>query len=200
MQKDFPTTLAMALIKKQGKNLVANILWSGDSRVYFLGEKGLLQLSKDDVKNEDAMSNIENSGVMYNVISASVPYKIREYVTKIPDKGFIFVSSDGCFDYLQSPMHFEHLILEAILSAKCFQEFQDELKNEIMHLTGDDSTFVGVFIGFSSHQEIQSYYYTRYLELKQNYIDPFNQDNKYQLWETYKKKYESIMETNIKNE
>ena len=67
-------------------------------------------------------------------------------------------------------------------------------------LTGDDSTFVGVFIGFSSHQEIQSYYYTRYLELKQNYIDPFNQDNKYQLWETYKKKYESIMETNIKNE
>lgn len=204
IHKDFPTTIAVCIFRfnLMDSRLCTNVIWSGDSRAYWLDDKGLHQLTKDDVEGEDAMSNIYNDGVLTNVISASEPYILREYQYSMHmlKKGITFVASDGCFAYLPSPMHFEYLILDNLLKSNNVKEWEQKLKSDIVCITGDDATMCGVIINFRNFKEVKNYFLKRYKILKSEYIDLYSDlkiEQNQQIWEKYEKEYESILEENI---
>lgn len=202
IQKDFPTTVAMCVFRYNSlqSQICVNVLWSGDSRAYWLDDKGLHQLTKDDVEGEDAMSNIYSDGVLTNVISASEPYVLREYSIQSLGKGIAFVSSDGCFGYLPSPMHFEYLILNSMLKADTLEEWEEELRSNIVEYTGDDATMCGVLLNFETFTEVKNYYKNRQQIIKQEYIDSFcyaTSEQKQRMWEKYQTEYKSVLEANI---
>ena len=52
-------------------------MWAGDSRVYVLYEKGLLQMTVDDLDVSDAMKNLSADGALTNVISSDGNYEVH---------------------------------------------------------------------------------------------------------------------------
>ncbi|MDD3219251.1 MAG: hypothetical protein PHC41_10565 [Lachnospiraceae bacterium] len=196
MQKEFPTTVSMCVIKPVKNKIALNFLWSGDSRGYMLGKTGLYQITKDDVDGENAMSNIKNDGVLTNVVSASKPYVLHEKVVMLSNPAMVITATDGCFGYLPSPMDFEFCILDSLMAAENMLEWKDNLKSVFKEFTGDDYTFCAVLLNFSGFSDIKAYYKKRYEEMTEKYMIPLKNaedEQKDELWDTYRKTYEKYI-------
>lgn len=74
---------------------------------------------------------IFQDGVLTNVVSADGNYILHSKQIKIKDKIIIFNATDGCFGYLKTPMEFEYLILQTLLSSDNIIEWRDKLKSQI---------------------------------------------------------------------
>ena len=111
--KTFPTTAAV--IYTQGNT--ATCFWAGDSRCYMLDSDGLHQLSDDDISGEDALSNISGDGVLTNVICSSNQFTLHSKKVKINRPCALFTATDGCFGYISTPMDFEYLLTDTLISS-----------------------------------------------------------------------------------
>ena len=173
--------------------MIADFIWAGDSRGYVLSDMGLAQVTKDDIDDSvDALDNISNDGVLTNVVSADGNYILHSKQIKIEDKIIIFNATDGCFGYLKTPMEFEYLILQTLLSSDNIIEWRDKLKSQIRQYTGDDHTISLVAIGFKDFNEMQDYYLKRAETLYEHYIKNLKnctQDEIDNLWNKYKRTY-----------
>jgi len=184
--KAFPTTAAI-ITGKAGKTVEANVLWAGDSRCYLLSDKGLCQLTADDLDGQDAMSNLLNDGVMTNVISAGAPFELHKKSLTIKQKCILLCCTDGCFGYLNSPMEFEYLLLATLVSSKSISEWKSKLDAEFADVAGDDYTLTTAAFGYYDFEQLRNDFMPRIKYLKGKYIDPDVEPQK--LWEEYKKDY-----------
>ena len=193
MTRDFPTTLSMLVFRPDGQGgISANVVWAGDSRSYFLNSYGLHQLTRDDTHQQDAYMALYKDAAMNNVISASDPYSFSEYILDGISKGIAFSATDGCFGYLQSPMHFEYLILDSMMGAENLSEMEKSLHERLVKIAGDDFTLTGAIFGFEDFQQMKAYYRKRYEVLFSKYIEHFRESSKDQrltLWNEYRGEY-----------
>jgi serine/threonine protein phosphatase PrpC len=141
----FPTTLASALFRETENGVEATVIWAGDSRAYlFTKESGIQQLSRDDVLGEfDACFGKDCK--MSNCISQDQDFSLNYARYLLPAKCILFVCSDGCFDFVLSPMHFEVQILKGLRS----KDFKIPLQ-EIN--PGDDCTMAGAVFGYTNNE------------------------------------------------
>lgn len=168
--KDFPTTLASAIYMPLGKVTVVLAIWAGDSRVYVLmPQKGLQLLSLDDAKNAEIEMN--SASEMTNCISASNMYRLNYAVYELKGPGIVFCCSDGCFDFIQSPLHFEWLLLHTILEYmpnSCGEDlgtkFADCVRDNMYKTIGDDTTMAGIIVGMDSSLQMKTFYQGRMTE------------------------------------
>ena len=178
-----PTTLAMAIFRKNGGFLDLRVIWAGDSRVYLLTPvDGLSQLSEDDVDGEfDAMKALGQSNMNNNVTGEGMDRFHLNYAEyKIPiQEGFIlFAASDGCFDYIESPMQFEYKLLAATQ-----QVFEDDpsvlgeciAENYQGENCKDDTTIAGVVIQTNQEKTVSELYKARMLYMKEQFRKPVNE-------------------------
>ncbi|MBP3902395.1 MAG: protein phosphatase 2C domain-containing protein [Blautia sp.] len=197
MTRDFPTTLSMLVFRPDGQGSIsANVIWAGDSRSYLLGGDGLHQLTLDDTSKQDAYEALYKDAAMNNVISASEPYTLSEYILDGLSRGIAFSATDGCFGYLQSPMHFEYLLLDSMLGAENLSDMEKSLHERLVKLAGDDFTLTGAIFGFESFGQMKAYYRKRYEVLFPKYIEHFRESSKEQrldLWNEYRGGYEKYM-------
>jgi len=196
MQKEFPTTLAGGIaFMDHDDYLAVQIFWCGDSRMFSLDDEGLKQWSSDDVYGQDAMSNIHNDGVLTNVISLSVPFEIHSRLLYPDRPQFMFSATDGCYEYLPSPMHFEYLLLDCLMKAKNQLSWEETVKDRLSEVAADDCSISGILVGFQTFQELKNFFYNRYIHLREQYIEPFtNTDTagKNALWSKYRIQYEKM--------
>ena len=187
-----PTTLAMAIFRKNGGFLDVRVIWAGDSRVYLLTPTdGLSQLSEDDVDGSfDAMKALGQSNMNNNVTGEGIDrfhLNYAEYKIPIQDGFILFAASDGCFDYIESPMQFEYKLLAAI--QQVFEEEPSVLgeciaENYQGENCKDDTTLAGIVIQIDETKAISELYRTRLLYMKENFRKPVSEgyrlaDNKY---------------------
>lgn len=178
-----PTTLAMAIFRKNGGFLDVRVIWAGDSRIYLLTPvDGLSQLSEDDVDGEfDAMKALGQSNMNNNVTGEGMDRFHLNYAEyKIPiQEGFIlFAASDGCFDYIESPMQFEYKLLAATQ-----QVFEDDpsvlgeciAENYQGENCKDDTTIAGVVIQTNQEKTVSELYKARMLYMKEQFRKPVNE-------------------------
>ena len=178
-----PTTLAMAIFRKNGGFLDVRVIWAGDSRVYLLTPvDGLSRLSEDDVDGEfDAMKALGQSNMNNNVTGEGMDRFHLNYAEyKIPiQEGFIlFAASDGCFDYIESPMQFEYKLLAATQ-----QVFEDDpsvlgeciAENYQGENCKDDTTIAGVVIQTNQEKTVSELYKARILYMKEKFRKPVNE-------------------------
>lgn len=165
--KDFPTTLASALYFPNPKGVTVLAIWAGDSRVYlFTPKRGLQLLTLDDAKNaEDEMNSASE---MTNCISSGNAFSLNYAIYELNEPSVCFCCSDGCFDYLQSPLHFEWLLLHTIL--ECMPNankndlgvvFADSIKDNMYKSIGDDTTMSGVIYMIESSQQMKKLFEDR---------------------------------------
>lgn len=194
MMKEFPSTLAAAVLQENGSNVLAEFLWSGDSRVYILDGQGLKQISADDLPVSDAMENLRQDAGMNNVVSASHPYRIHVRKRKLDHPCVVLAATDGCFGYLKTPMEFEKLLLGSMMAGESIVQWQEALDSQIGKIAGDDYTMSVISLGYGSYRKMKAVFGKRYEYLQEAYplYQNTSEEEMFRQWSEYRREYESF--------
>lgn len=192
ISKEFPTTAAIARCVVQTGGVLVECYWAGDSRVYLLDADGLAQLTADDLDDLDAFENISGDGVLTNVISVSRPFVLHSRSIALRRPCFLFAASDGCYGYIPSPMEFEGFLLEQLEKADSFVDFEENLRRELAHISGDDFSLIGAAFGFGTFSELKRLLGERYQNLNAGYLSHIIQqdgESRRIMWNQYRRQY-----------
>ena len=202
MVKDFPTTMAMAIVVEEQGKLWLDLLWAGDSRVYLLDEDGLAQLTRDDVREQDAFLNLRSDDALLNLIHAGGQYQIHvRPMFELRRPTIVLACTDGCFGYFSSPMEFEGLLLEAFAKTKAPEEFERYVDKELDEIAGDDYTMQGMAFWFGGYDQIAKTLRKRMERLapylssirKMRTLGEDTSEKEKTYWMTYRQNYERFL-------
>jgi serine/threonine protein phosphatase PrpC len=177
--KALPTTMALAVLQRTDPAAAAHachVFWAGDSRAYVVDpEAGVRQLTTDDLRSGgDAMRNLTDDSVMSNCISADTEFHINHRQVDLQAPFLLVGATDGCFAYVRSPMHFEHLLLSTLRGAREVAAWQRALESAVTATTGDDAALalLGVGADFTGFKKL---FRERTEEVGRRYIDPLDE-------------------------
>lgn len=189
--RPFPSTIALVTFNIRNGILFSKHIWAGDSRTFILDGSGLHQVSRDDVRGEDAMSNLTNDGSLTNVLSSDGRFVLHETEIRLQDPCMMIAASDGCFGYVSSPMEFEMIILSSLINSSSIDEWKNKLNEEIFDRSGDDQTFAVAAFGFNDFGSLKKHYKNRYNEIMSinAKFDSSGSEEKQRLWELYRPNY-----------
>jgi serine/threonine protein phosphatase PrpC len=173
-----PTTMALIALQRlqpDGDRWAAHLFWSGDSRVYVLSaDAGLQQLTVDDIKDHgDAMANLREDSVVSNAMSADTEFVVNHRQVELTAPFLAIAATDGCFGYVPSPMHVEHLLLSPLQDVQSTQDWSTAVQAAISAVTGDDAAMSVLGIG-ADFRRFQTLLADRTTELEQRFIAPLD--------------------------
>lgn len=161
--RTFPTTLAVCSCEKFNESYKIDSIWAGDSRNYLLTDKGLFQLSIDDLNpQQDPYENLRNDAPLSNCICVDRKYILNHNTIETNTSCCIISATDGCFGYSLSPMHFEQLLLNSLKQSKSVIEWENELIKRIGEISGDDFSFSAFIIGYLDFKDFKDKLNQRY--------------------------------------
>ncbi len=212
-----PTTMALAGLQRQepsGDRWTCHVLWAGDSRVYvFEPESGARQLTVDDIRDHgDAMANLREDSVVSNAMSADTAFTVHHRQVELAAPFLMIAATDGCFGYLPSPMHFEHLVLAALRDAPDTDTWSTSVRAAVSAVAGDDAAMATLGVG-ADLDGFRTLFARRTTELEQRWITPLDdldtelreqerklaevraarRERQAQLWAAYKPDYEEYL-------
>ncbi|MBR1747938.1 MAG: hypothetical protein IJ735_07010 [Clostridia bacterium] len=171
-----PTTLVAIQYRAEGEEIVADVVWAGDSRAYALipGE-GLRQLSKDD---EDVTGAINNLFCAREYGDRDTTLRYASY--RLPKKCALFVCSDGFFDpYSPSDnLGVESVLLTAMAGAEDFDGFQKNWYENYEPMQHDDCSIAFAAFGFESYADFRDAFSER-VERVNDLFDDFEKNKKF---------------------
>ena len=172
-----PTTMALiALQRKSGsaEGWVAHVLWAGDSRAYVFDVNGMRQLTTDDLRDPgDAMANLRHDSVVGNAMSADVDFHVSYRRVDLKEPFLAVCATDGCYGYVRSPMHFEHLVLGHLRDAEDATSWSHKVQGDIKAVTGDDAAMSALAVG-ADLEQLKALFAARTDELASHYLAPLD--------------------------
>ena len=173
-----PTTMALAVAQRRAADSPewdCHLLWAGDSRVYALDpEAGAAQLTVDDIRDHgDAMANLTDDSVLSNALSADAPFTVRSGEVTLTEPFVLLAATDGCFGYLPTPMHFEHLLLAGQRDSGDTQEWDRVVQRTVGEVAGDDAA-MGVVVRGADHAALQTLTNARLVLLENEWVRPLD--------------------------
>jgi hypothetical protein len=212
-----PTTMAVVALQRRdrdGDRWFCHLFWAGDSRAYvFEPDAGAQQLTVDDIRDHgDAMTNLREDSVVSNAVSADTDFVVHHRKVELTAPFLVVAATDGCFGYVPSPMHFEHLVLAALRDAPDADSWSGAVQARISAVTGDDAAMATLGIG-ADHATFRELFARRTAELEERWITPLDdldadlrehertldrlratrRDRQAQLWAAYKPGYERYL-------
>lgn len=173
-----PTTMAMVALQRTQSGAptwAAHVFWAGDSRAYVLEPSGIRQLSTDDLRDpNDAMKNLSRDSVVSNAMSADTDFHVNYRRVELEAPFLVACATDGCFGYLQTPMHFEQLMLEELRKTRTTDAWSAALAQRIATVTGDDASMSVLGVG-ASLKGFQALLAPRLAELDRSYVRPLDE-------------------------
>ena len=172
-----PTTMAVVALQRTqpgGSTWTCHVFWAGDSRAYVFQPDGVRQLSLDDIRDAgDAMANLREDSVVSNAMSADVDFEVNHRRVQLDAPFLVACATDGCFGYLPSPMHFEHLVLKDLLGQRTTDEWSRALQGDIARVTGDDAAMALLGVG-ADLEEFQALFAERVAVLERDFTRPLD--------------------------
>jgi len=211
-----PTTMAVLALQRTnrgGPTWLCHVFWAGDSRAYVFEPDGARQLTTDDLRDaNDAMANLRHDSVVSNAMSADTEFRVNYRRVELKAPFLLVCATDGCFGYLPTPMHFEHLVLKPLPQARGPEAWSREIQDKIAAVTGDDAAMSLMGVG-ADLDELKDLYRPRLGELESRFTAPIDelsrsveraereleQQREHQtketanLWERYKTGYERYL-------
>jgi serine/threonine protein phosphatase PrpC len=173
-----PTTMALVALQRTqsgGPIWAGHIFWAGDSRAYVFESNGARQLTTDDLRDPgDALTNLRQDSVVSNAMSADTEFHVNYRRVELHAPFLVICATDGCFGYLRTPMHFEHLVLSRLLLARNTEGWSSSLQGEIAAITGDDAAMSTLGVG-ADFKEFQKFFAPRVAELASAFIAPLDE-------------------------
>ena len=173
-----PTTMALVALQRTqpgGPAWGCHVLWAGDSRAYVFEPAGARQLTTDDLRDPgDALANLRHDSVVSNAMSADTDFHVNYRKVELRAPFLVVCATDGCFGYVRTPMHFEHMVLSQLENARSTEAWSSSLQAEIAAVTGDDAAMsvLGVGAGF---KEFQKLFQPRATELARDFVGPLDE-------------------------
>ena len=161
LSKKLPTTLA-SIYFSADIDCKVDVVWAGDSRAYLLDVNGLQQISRDDIKTmAGEYSEMTQDAPLSNCISADNDFELRHlsFSTKLPV--VLLVATDGCYGYVNTPAHFEHLLIDTLLKSKDNQEWEENISAALAPISGDDFSMALVCFGWEKFASIKNAFQDR---------------------------------------
>lgn len=173
-----PTTMALATVqrpKPDDPTWTCHLWWAGDSRVYAMDPiRGAHQLTIDDIRDRgDALANLRDDSIVSNAMSADTPFEIRYRKVELTAPFLLVAATDGCFGYFRSPMHFEHLILAALLDAPDTESWSTAVQDQITTITGDDASMALLGVG-ADHDGFRTLFAERLTTVANRWVIPLD--------------------------
>jgi hypothetical protein len=212
-----PTTMALLALQRREPRRgrwAGHLFWTGDSRVYvFEPETGAHQLTRDDLRDPgDAMVNLRQDSVVSNAMSADTDFVVHHHQVDLTAPFLAMAATDGCFGYVRTPIHFEHLVSAALRDSTDTGSWSRLLQQRITAITGDDAAMAVLGVG-ADHAEFQASFAKRTAEIEQRCVVPLDQleaevtraeqavaearrrhaDVQTSLWAAYKPEYERYL-------
>ena len=176
MQRELPSTLAAIFYREQKGSIRVHVRWAGDSRCYLLtGEAGLQQLSQDDTDTPDALSSLEQDPPMTNQIVADGRYRIHDEPDDVTTPCVLLCATDGFFNYVQTPAHFEYVLLSALRTAPDPAAWARSLARAVRDYTQDDASLALVALGYQDFGHLRRAFDNRLSTLFQEHWQPFQE-------------------------
>jgi len=190
-----------------------HIFWAGDSRAYVFEPSGARQLSTDDLRDPgDALANLRRDSVVSNAMSADTEFHVNYRRVELRAPFLAVCATDGCFGYLPTPMHFEHLVLGCLLEARTTTAWSSAVQAKITAVTGDDAAMSTLGVG-ADFKEFQQLFAPRVAELGSEFVEPLDEvsdavarlehelealrsrrlDEMTEKWDSYKSGYERYL-------
>jgi hypothetical protein len=174
-----PTTMAlMALQRREPRKgrWAGHVFWSGDSRVYVLDPAtGAHQLSRDDLRDPgDALVNLRQDSVVSNAMSADIDFVVHHHQVELTAPFLAVAATDGCFGYVRTPIHFEHLVLASLRDSTGAGSWSRLLQQRIAVITGDDAAMAVLGVG-ADHGEFRQLFATRTAQIEQRCVVPLDE-------------------------
>lgn len=175
-----PSTLAAVVYRQLEDRTDALVISAGDSRAFVLTpEAGLQQISTDDVF--EGVDAYDKSATMTNNIRQDGEFHINYGYISLPSRCVLLVCSDGCFDYMSTPMELEFWLEVAIDRCEDVldpskdslgEQFGNILVNRVLK---DDCTMAGAILGYTDSAEMKLRFKSRALDLHEQYRKPHAQ-------------------------
>ena len=197
MQRRFPTTLCAALTQLGAARWrEVCFLWCGDSRGYVLDADGLHQCTADHLRGKpDALESLYRDLPLARMLSADreAQISLRRMRANLP--GAVIVATDGAFSSCLSPMEFEKLLIDTLLSAKSWDSWQRKLRNLIGKMAQDDATLLIEPCGVEAMADLQACMAPRREVLQKQFITPVRRHRKdldyiREKWQQYRENYD----------
>ncbi|HET6757726.1 MAG TPA: hypothetical protein VFH20_00465 [Propionibacteriaceae bacterium] len=211
-----PTTMALVALQRTqpgGPMWAGHVFWAGDSRAYVFESTGARQLSTDDLRDPgDALANLRGDSVVSNAMSADTEFHVNYRRVELRAPFIAVCATDGCFGYLPTPMHFEHLVLGCLVEAHTTAAWSSAVQAKIAAVTGDDAAMSALGVG-ADFKEFQQLFAPRVAELSSEFVEPLDEvsdavtrleheldalrsrrlDEMTEKWERYKSGYERYL-------
>jgi hypothetical protein len=174
-----PTTMALMALQcrepRKGR-WAGHVFWSGDSRVYVLDPvTGAHQLTRDDLRDRgDALANLRQDSVMSNAMSADADFVVHHHQVELTAPFLAVAATDGCFGYVRTPIHFEHLVLASLRDSTEAGSWSQLLQQRIAAITGDDAAMAVLGVG-TDHGEFRQLFAARTAEIEQRCVVPLDE-------------------------
>jgi serine/threonine protein phosphatase PrpC len=172
-----PTTMSVLALQRGSRDLstwLCHVFWAGDSRGYVLEPDGAHQLTIDDLRDSnDALTNLRRDSVVSNAISADTEFRVNYRRVELQAPFVLTCATDGCFGYLPTPMHFEHLVLSSLAEAHTVEAWSRAIQTKVASVTGDDAAMSVVAVG-ADLEELRTLYASRTAELEDTFTAPID--------------------------
>jgi serine/threonine protein phosphatase PrpC len=162
MRRTLPTTLASIFYTVHPKQTQLDVVWAGDSRAHLLTPNGLRQLSNDDADvHEETYAGIMQDAPLTNCISTNVDFHLNHhrYTKQLPT--IIMVCTDGCYGFLNSPVHVEELLLTCLNTATTATEWGALVSKRLQPIAGDDCAMALVCVGWKNFDSVKRAFQSR---------------------------------------
>jgi hypothetical protein len=174
-----PTTMALMALQRlepRKGRWAGHVFWSGDSRVYvFDPTTGAHQVTRDDLRDAgDALVNLRQDSVVSNAMSADTDFVVNHRKVELTAPFLAVAATDGCFGYVRTPIHFEHLVLTALQESTDTGSWSRIVQQRISAVTGDDAAMAVLGVG-ADHGEFRRLFATRAAELEQRFVVPLDE-------------------------
>lgn len=174
MFRVLPTTAAIIAFRTRGQDALLEVIWAGDSRAYVLSPHGgLAQLTLDDLKTAvDADQNLSRDIPVSNVLQAGGEFTLHYSKIEARLPCVLVAATDGCFGYVDTPAHFEHLLLRTMREAKSLDDWGRRLGRTFDEIAGDDCAFAALALGWPDLGAMSKAFEHREREILESAVRP----------------------------
>lgn len=197
MQRELPATLCGACVRPGAAGWrELCFCWAGDSRGYVLDENGLHQCTRDDLRGcPDAFESLYRDTPLSNLLCAGQTARVSMRRLRAPLPCVILLATDGVYGALPTPMEFEFLLVDTLLSAKSWAGWTKRLENRIGKYAQDDATLLLQPCGAPDLAALQRRLIPRRVLLQKNYITPVRRHRgevafARERWQSYRQTYD----------
>jgi hypothetical protein len=115
--------------------------------------------------------NLRQDSVVSNAMSADTEFVVHHHQVELTTPFLAVAATDGCFGYVRTPIHFEHLVLASLRDSTDLRSWSGLLQQRIAAVTGDDAAMAVLGVG-ADHEELRQMFATRTADIEQRCVVP----------------------------